>query len=167
MASFSIVGPIDIPTITRPGGKAIDRDRLDDFWADANCGGRVGCYVFGIRHGRGTLPYYAGRTMKSFATECFQPHKLTKYHDALTHIRRGTPVMYFVVLEATRGRPNRNAIRALEERLIGLGIRRNQQMGNVSGTREDDIIVRGVMGSVRGRPTVEAQAFRLMMGLVK
>lgn len=73
--------------------------------------------------------------------------------------------MYFVVLDRTRGRPNVSAIVGLEERLIGLGMQRNPLIANVSGTREDEIIVRGVLGAGRGRPTAAASAFKAMMGL--
>jgi hypothetical protein len=164
MATFSIAGPIEIPVEVRPGGKLIDRSGLGAFWDEVGCGDRVGCYVFAIRN-RGLLPYYAGRTTNSFASECFEPHKITKYQDALTHVRRGTPVMFFAVLDVNRGRPSESAIMTLEERLIGLGLQRNERMTNVSGTRRDELLVRGVIGPGRGRPTAEAQEFRKMMGL--
>jgi hypothetical protein len=165
MASFSIVGPIEIPVEVRPGGKLIDRSFLGEFWDEAGCMDRVGCYVFAIRN-RGVLPYYAGRTTNSFGAECFEPHKITKYQDALTHVRRGSPVMFFAVLDINRGRRSGSAIRMLEERLIGLGLQRNERMTNVSGTRRDDLIVRGVMGGTGGgRRPGAANQFRTMMGL--
>jgi hypothetical protein len=166
MASFTIVGPFVVPVVVgRGGGRVIDRSRLAEFWADANCGRHVGCYVFGIRSGRGTLPYYAGRTTNSFEGEAFQPHKITKYNEVLIDVVRGTAVMYFAVLDRSRGPRNETAVIALEERLIGLGMQRNPNMANVSGTREDAIIVHGVMGPRRGRPTVPASAFKAMMGV--
>jgi hypothetical protein len=166
MASFTVVGPALIPVrIGRGGGRSVDRDALDDFWENAGCADRIGCYVFGIRSGGGTLPYYAGRTVNSFANECFTADKLTKYHYVLMDVARGRPVMYFAVLDVTRGRPNETAIRALEERLIGLGTQRNPRMANVSNTREEDIVVHGVLGPRRGRPTVAAAAFKGMMAI--
>jgi hypothetical protein len=143
----------------------VDRTRLGAFWAEYDCGDRTGCYVFGIRTGRGTLPYYAGRTTNSFENECFTADKLTKYHYVLMDVARGTPVMYFAVLDRARGRRNETAVIALEERLIGLGMQRNARMVNVSGTRDDDVVVHGVMGPRRGRPTVAAGAFKAMMGI--
>jgi hypothetical protein len=166
MASFTVVGPVLIPVLVgRAGGKSVDRDRLEEFWDGAGCAQRIGCYVFGIRTGPGTLPYYAGRTLNSFRNECFTADKLTKYHYVLMNIARGTPVMYFTMLDVTRGRTNETAVRALEERLIGLGMQRNTRMANVSNTREEDIVVHGVMGPRRGRPTVPAGGFKAMMGI--
>ncbi len=166
MATFTVVGPAVIPTLSgRGGGRSVDRDGLAEFWETADCGNRIGCYVFGIRSGRGTLPYYAGRTRAAFERECFTADKLTKYHYVLTGVARGKPVMFFAILDVARGRLNTKAVAALEERLIGLGLRRNDGMANVSGTREDDLTVRGVMGDGRGRPTSAASAFRSMMGL--
>jgi hypothetical protein len=166
MASFTVVGPVVIPVRTgRAGGKSIDRDRLHEFWEDAGCAERIGCYVFGIRTGRGTLPYYAGRTLNSFEYECFTADKLTKYHYVLMDVTRGTPVMFFAMLDVTRGRRNESAVRALEERLIGIGTQRNPRMANVSNTREDDLVVNGVLGPRHGRPTVAASAFKAMMAI--
>jgi hypothetical protein len=166
MASFSVVGPVRIPVfVGRSGGRSVDRDGFMEFWGEAGCADRIGCYVFAIRSGRATLPYYAGRTTNSFQNECFTADKLTKYHYVLVDVARGTPVMYFAVLDQTRGRPNTRAIFALEERLIGLGLRRNEWMANVSNTREDNLVVRGVMGSARGRRPDAASSFRAMMGL--
>jgi hypothetical protein len=168
MASFTVLGPVAIPTIVgRSGGRSVDRAGLANFWEATDCGRRVGCYVFGIRSGRGTLPYYAGRTTNAFENECFTADKLMKYHYVLTDIARGTPVMFFAVLDTIRGRPSESAVGALEERLIALGMQRNDRMANVSSTRKDDLMVRGVMGtgSGRGRRTVAASAFRSMIGL--
>jgi hypothetical protein len=70
MATFTLVGPVIIPVVVgRAGGPSVDRTRLGAFWAESDCGDRTGCYVFGIRTGRGTLPYYAGRTTNSFEND--------------------------------------------------------------------------------------------------
>lgn len=74
-------------------------------------------------------------------------------------------MIYFAVLDRARGRRNETAVIALEERLIGLGMQRNARMANVSGTRDDDVVVHGVRGPRRGRPTVAAGAFKAMMGI--
>jgi hypothetical protein len=166
MASFTVVGPVVVPVVTGPGGKSVDTSstQIQKFWNAAGCGGKAGCYVFGIRHGRGTIPYYAGKTTKKLAGECFQSHKLTKYHKALTSVAKGTPVMFFLVPAATRGRVNSTAIKSLEERLIGLGVKRNPDMTNIHGTKKTEIVIKGVAGSGRGKPTKSASAFRKMVG---
>jgi hypothetical protein len=167
MADFKIQGPFEVPFLQNPGGRCIDEKRLTQFWENNGCQDQVGCYVFGISHSRGTLPYYTGRTISSFKNECFQPHKLKKYHNALTRSRRGKPIMFFAILDRRSGPKNKKAIQILEERLIGLGIRRNPDLANISNTREDDISLPGVMGSPQGRPSSSTSSFRRMMGLKK
>jgi len=79
MTTFKVYGPFAIPVTNGKGGRMVADDRTD-FWEDSGCEDKVGCYIFGIRQGRGTKPYYAGRTTKGFGAECFQSHKLVKYH---------------------------------------------------------------------------------------
>ena len=165
MASFKVVGPVEVPTISGKGGKSVKMSGLKQFWLDAGCGDKVGCYVFAIRHGRGTMPHYAGRTAYKFSSECFQHHKLSNYHRALTTVAKGTPVMFFVVLTPTKGPKNTKAIKALEERLIGLGMRRNPNMANIKKVPKDEPVVAGVMGASPGKPSSSASAFRKMIGL--
>lgn len=167
MASFTVLGPIEVPFTKAKGGKYIEAttSSLQDFWDEAECGDKAGCYVFGIKHGRGTTPHYAGRTTKTFAKECFQSHKLAKYHKALTSVATGKPVMYFVIPGAGKGRLNVTAIKILEERLIGLGVKRNPNMTNIQGTKKTEIVIKGVMGAGRGAPSKAASAFRKMVGL--
>ena len=166
MATFEVVGPFPVPTRrTRSGSRVVDEGALGAFWQEARCGERPGCYVFAIRHGRGALPYYAGRTYGRFDNECFEDHKLRKYDNVLADILRGTPLMFFLVHNLARGRVNRTAIASLEDTLIKIGLERNDRMTNISGTRTNEIAVRGVWGTGRGRRSVAATAFIETMGL--
>ena len=167
MATFDVVGPIVIPTERRrTGTRVIDLDGLGDFWDEAECGDRPGCYVFAIRHGRGTMPYYAGRTFGTLEGECFEMHKLRKYDRVLADTVRGTPVMYLVPLVRTRGRVNETAIESLEDTLIKVGLERNDKMANISGSRTLDIVVRGVWETGRrGRRSESATKFAETMGI--
>lgn len=132
---------------------------------DAACGSNAGCYIFGLRSGGGTIPYYAGRTAKTLKNECFQAHKLAKYHAALVSVAKGTPVMFFLVPAVSKGPKNVSAINVLEERLIGLGLKRNANMTNIKGTKKDEPIIKGVTGGSIGKPSKSASAFRKMIGL--
>jgi len=168
VASFTVTGPFEIPTrVGRTGARHVDSRALDEFWEVAGCDERIGCYVFGIRSGRGTIPHYVGRTTASFEGECFQQHKIGKYNDVLLDTLKGTPVMYFVTLDRGRGRPNETAIFALEERLIALGKQRNPELKNISGTKETAITVHRVMGAgrVQGAPRIPERRFKAMMAI--
>ena len=169
MATFDVLGPYILPTRSgRAGGRQIaihDRDIREQFWDEVECWDRPGCYVFAIRHGRGITPYYAGRTFGTFYGECFQPHKLLKYDRVLSNIRRGTPIMFFLPLIRTRGRMNERAIGSLEDTLIKIGLERNAEMTNISGTHRYEVVVRGVWGTGRGRRAEPARDFRKMMKL--
>jgi hypothetical protein len=46
-----------------------------------------GCYVFAMRVGGGTTPYYVGRATKTFRQEVFTPEKLMKYVRCVTDNR--------------------------------------------------------------------------------
>ena len=163
MATFKVYGPFAIPVIAGKGGRSIDDDLLA-FWEDSGCEYKVGCYIFGIRQGGGTKPYYAGRTTKTFGSECFQAHKRVKYHKALMSVTRGTPVMFFLAPVVARGRVNAKSIKELEQRLIGLSLKRNLEMTNIQGKSSDNLVITGVMGS-RGRPDDSASALRKTLGL--
>jgi hypothetical protein len=56
-----------------------------------------GCYVFGIRAGKGFTPAYAGKATKKFKNEVFGHHKLAKYQRYLADVAKGTPVLFFVI----------------------------------------------------------------------
>jgi len=72
--------------------------------------------------------------------------------------------MFFLAPAAGRGRVNVKAIKALEERLIGLSLKRNVNMTNIQGTKSDELVITGVMGS-SGRPDDSAKALRKTLGL--
>ena len=102
MIKFKVQGPYEIEPIHVPGGKLIDKSAVEKFWSDdgkselAEC---VGCYVFGFRSSKGTVPAYVGQAKTGFRNECFDYHKLAHYNSALVKRKSGTPVMFFVCKE--------------------------------------------------------------------
>jgi len=104
-----------------------------------------------------------GCTLKNFDAECFQPHKLEKYNDAIT-AHHGRPKMYFLVLD---GKHNKKTIKTLEITMIGLGMERNPAMRNVMHTRKDEILVTDVLGARKGKGASlkSARLFRRAMGI--
>ena len=166
MAEFSVHGPFEIPVREEPRGTLINQESLEDeFWAHNECGSRRGCYVFALRAGGGITPFYVGKTLVSFESECFQPHKTLKYIEALAHRRRRIPVMFFLCAEGP-GRPNAGAIMKLEQQLIDMAVDQNGDLLNIVGTNEEQIVVHGALGPHHGRSDRSAKLFRRMMGLL-
>lgn len=132
-ATFRAVGPVEVPFFRDPGGKTIERDGLKAFWAKARCADDTGVYVFAVRTGRGALiPYYVGRTFRSFAKETFTNDKLLKYMRALNKEGHGTPVVFFLK-ELGVGAVNKAAIKALELEYINYGFAVNPSIENDRG----------------------------------
>src|SRR5580704_8760215 len=120
MTQFVCHGPHKIPTTKQRVGRLISKTNISQFWSSAsslaNC---VGCYVFGVRAGRGMTPIYVGKATKSFAREAFAPDKIVKYHTGLSSYKKGTPILFFVYEPTSKkGKVNRTHITALEKLLI-------------------------------------------------
>jgi len=165
MAEFVVHGPFEIPVRREPRATLIDQVALEaKFWENSGCRARRGCYVFGLRAGGGITPFYVGMTVNSFEQECFTPHKLLKYVEALARRKARTPVMFFVA-EDGPGRPNAAAIAKLEQQLIDLAVDQNDDLLNIVGTNTEPIIVRGTLGPHHGRASEVTRMFRRMMGL--
>ena len=165
MSTFRISGPFKVPVESLPNGRMVSND-LGTFWEDSEAGSSRGCYVFAIRAGKGYTPVYVGKTTKSFGQECFTPHKLAKhYGPALLQYKRGSPVMFFVVQDVQRGRPNVTDIAELEKFLIRVGVSRNPGLSNASGTKQEAWSIPGVLRGGRGKPNRAAQEFKRLLDL--
>ncbi len=164
---FKIYGPYEIPRKKTEDGKNKEKidlsdEPLSEFWNEverdlAGLSYGEGCYVFGIRYGRGTLPWYVGKVAggtitnektgrneakadSGFKKECFQPGKVLIFEDVLDKIKRGKPVLYLVVNvsekkeEPSKSTKNDVHIEWIEDILIGMAIKRNPELSNVKGT---------------------------------
>lgn len=165
--TYQICGPIAIPTEKNQGKtKRINMDTAPASLGEL--GSKRGCYIFGIRGSRGSIvPYYVGKTNRTFQTECFTDHKLNKYNDVLYRIDYGKPVMFLVVAQTSHGAPNRKALAALEEYLIGLGLQKNRDLKNIRGTKqlEPPFALDYVHTPRPGKPPVGVRSFRRAFGL--
>ena len=161
---FSVVGPCSVPVYRGAAGKTITSDQAEAFWEEhEDLENQRGCYVFGMRAGRGMTPAYVGLATKSFGREVFTPHKLTKYHKCLVDYRRGTPVLFFLVAPKKAGAPNNGHISELERFLIQVGVSANEDLLNIQGTREAEWSVRGVLRSGKGKRSNDAKQFLQIM----
>ena len=119
----------------------------------------VGCYIFSISAGGGTLPWYVGLAEgQSFRTECFSSTKLIHYNEVLAD-RQGTPLLTLLAKYTSDSyerytKPSANEqkdIRFLEKHLISLAIRRNPDLRNIQYTRFlRDMVVHGVLNTPPG-----------------
>ena len=112
-----------------------------------------GCYVFTIR---GRVWYVGLAEKQAFKKEWFTPHKVMLCNDALASVA-GKPAILFLAKLTNTGRfarPTKNeyqAVRKLENILIGDAIRRNHRLANIAGTKFlREMVVPGVLNTPRG-----------------
>jgi hypothetical protein len=133
MREFEAYGPHEVPV--QQSHRWVDEDRLGTWWSETDrvdLANRRGCYVFAMRHGRGTLPAYVGMTaVQRFRSECFSPRNLKELNKLLaaTH---GTLVLYLVA-PVGAGPTGKETIKDLERYLIGLAAVRNPNLINIKG----------------------------------
>ena len=143
-------------------------------WVDGDMPGlpeACGCYIFAIQASRGTLPWYIGKAERqSFVKECFSPHKVNHFNNAIVG-RKGKPVLFFLPQLTRRGKfrkPTtsvRKGITELESLLIGMAISRNPSILNTRGTRMlKKLTVEGFINSNRKAKGGAAGALRKVLG---
>lgn len=168
--------PLPIPKL---GNGLVDatNQTLSDFWCEVDdqfhypLSEAVGCYVFSIRAGRGVKPWYVGLAEKqTFKRECFTPHKLNHYNNAIAG-RKGTPLLTLIPRFTPTGRlskPSRNGYRDmqfLENMLIGTCVRRNPELANVRDTKMlREMIVHGFLNNPMGRNFQSVSEFKDLIG---
>jgi hypothetical protein len=176
VSKFEPFGPFEMPV----SGVQIDRNREREFWQDvessqAGLSNAVGCYIFGIKAGRGIRPWYVGKSEKtSFRREAWTSHKLLVYLDGLQSLRKGTPVLFLLAKRTKAGRfakPSRNGIssvEALEGLLIGTCLLRNSRLLNKKATKHfREIEVPGYMNESPGARSVPARQIAKLLGVSK
>jgi hypothetical protein len=163
---FSVQGPYEVPFYQGKAGRTITDDNVRLFWdRNPEVGSRRGCYVFGIRAGKGLTPAYIGRATKSFKQEVFAHHKLTRYQQFLVDYAKGTPLLFFLVAPRKKGAPNEAHIKGLEDFLIQTGLAANPDLLNIKGTKTEEWAIAGVLRSGKGKPSTGARQFRRLMNL--
>ena len=166
MARFHVYGPFAVPFYKGKGSRTVTPDDAKEFWKKhPEFASRRGCYVFGIRAGKGMRPGYVGMATRSFKGEVFQPHKLTRYQQFFADYDGATPIMFFLAVPRLKGAPKRSQIRDLERFLIEVGVAANSGLLNKRGTKSADWGIVGVLRGGTGRPSKAAQSFRKLMGI--
>jgi hypothetical protein len=167
--------PFPIP---RGSNGLISSQELTEYWVrlDEALGDKVsesvGCYIFSIRSGRGCLPWYVGRAEKqSFRRECFAPHKLNHYNNAIGG-RKGTPLLTLIAkytsgtrLVGPTGKLHSD-IRRLETILIANALSRNPQLRNIhDAALLRKMHVAGLLNAKPGKPAAAVSQFRALLGI--
>jgi len=163
--SFNVYGPFVVPLI--PRSRIINQESLSKFWkkVGAPIASARGCYVFGVRTGRGIMPFYVGKaTKRGFEKEAFADHKLAQHYDPVLGIRkRGKPIMFFILEDRAKGRPNAGVVGEVERFLIGMGEIRNPKLSNRQHRDQTEWSIHGVSCNCTGKPPASASAFKRMM----
>ena len=166
MARFSVYGPFEVPCEQGPGGRSVTEENVREFWMKhRKYRGRRGCYVFGMRAGKGLAPGYVGKATRSFEREVFTDHKLLRYQRFMAQYAKGTPVIFLLSSPEQRGKPNRNEIGKVEAYLIELAATANEDLLNIKGAKPPKWGIRGVVRGGKGKTHKGVTAFRKMMGI--
>lgn len=167
---FDCYGPFDLEHEDREfsGDKKYLGEVLDK--REEGLSKAIGCYLFGIRYGNKTRPWYAGMTVAEggFISEVLQPHKREIYGEAMAQ-QRGAPVLFLSPLltfeEARFSKARSSGKRVicwLERMLMGLAYGRNPAIGNLRDMHFlRNVEVPGLLGPKRpGRQYKEVDEIR-------
>ena len=151
-----IVGPIRVPFQRQQSGSAKQISKADakSFWDDeeaATVARKQGCYVFALQAAKGFTPWYIGKATKSMAQECFEFHKLQHYNEVLFKGYKGTPVMFFVVLDGTKKKVPKGTIDEMESFFIQTAVMKNPDLKNMQKTGLPSWTVKGVVRGSKGK----------------
>lgn len=125
---------------------------------------KIGCYVFSLRNGRGSLPYYVGKTTNSFESEVLEPHKISDHYQCVVKDKKGSPEITFVALKSGKGPKPDTTIRELERHLIQMAYLRNPKLSNKHKLPRTRWSISGVVEAGKGRPCEDVRKFKRLMG---
>ncbi len=172
---YEVFGPFEIPRTASL--RRVDKNSLNDFWNELEdrraknegLASASGCYVFGIRAGKGAKPWYVGQATKTFKQECFTKHKLYHYNEVLTE-RKGTPILFLLARMTPTGRfkgkLGSKEADWVEKRLIHQCLDANDDLLNVRDTAfSQEVIIPGLLNSPKARRSTEVQELRSLLTL--
>ena len=86
-----------------------------------------------------------------------------QYQQYLADVRRGTPILFFVVAPKKKGAPNSKHIAQLEDFLIQAGVAANPLFLNIQGTKIEEWGITGVLRGGKGKKSESARDFIKLM----
>ena len=171
MATFEVSDAFEVPVSFWP-----NKARYVDFDALKSCEDieqpfcdfltLKGVYVFSMRTGGGTLPWYVGKSEKStFLREAFN-HRNRNALNELLNSMRGTLLINFITQSTFRGKPNLSNIGEIENLLIGHASERNSNLLNVQGRlKKPNFTIKNLYNSGKGKKSEHERRFGELMGL--
>lgn len=168
-----VFGPFDVPRCKAK--RMIDDSRIRNFWEKREETTKglpyaSGCYIFGIRAGKGATPWYVGQAKNTFLGECFMPDKLLRYNKILADLKKGAPILLLLARQTPKGKFQKKLAAdeadSLEYLLIGNCLRANPRLLNISRTsffREAE--VPSLLNSPKGPPSDSAKFLRRLLNL--
>jgi hypothetical protein len=162
MSLFLVSGPYDVPLVIKDKLKRrINPPEVKQFWdKHPDICSKVGCYIFAFRAGRGIKPVYVGKATKSFKQEVFTRDKLDKYNQGLFDQKKGTPILYFVSLEKSKGPTNKKAIEEVETYLIQSALDTNPKILNDKKTSVEKWGIKGILRGGKGKANEPSKSLR-------
>ena len=162
-------GPITIPCDIDGRKKHISDQNIIEFWNDSSTQEimeKQGCYIFALKAGRGYSPWYIGKATKNFKQEVFALHKIKLYNKLLWDGKKGTPVMFFVMMPGNLKKISTPVINNMEKFLIQSAVLKNPNVLNSHNTKNlPKWSIKGVVRGKKGKPSEKSLTFKSMMGL--
>ena len=117
------------------------------------------------------VPWYVGKTVTSFDSECFQPHKRVIYAKAISYYKRAVPHLFLISRLTIGGSFYKGASAVstnfLERHLISLGLQANSDLLNKRDTKlYREVHLRGILNSEGGKPDKAAKELRLSLSFI-
>ena len=173
---FVIRGPYEIPCDRLRSGRIIHPLHGTQLWvkprvAELQLRGKIGCYLYALRAGKGYTPLYVGKTTAGFGTECFTDRNLRHYNFGLMRVKAGTPVLFFVT-PSWNARPTQNResgvgkwIGEMEKHLIELAASANPSGLLNTQHAQKKWGIQGMHRGLGGKGNTSSANFRRMLNL--
>ncbi len=176
-SKYEVFGELEVPRRERKDGKqALDfsREALADFWEQAERARQglrsgAGCYIFGVRAGRGITPWYVGQSKGAFEKECFAYQKQAIYRDVMDDTAKGTPVLFLIARVTPKGRLSKSVSQReadfIERKLIHDATNANSNLKNIhNATLVKTLVIPGVLNSPKGKRSEAVKSLMVALG---
>jgi hypothetical protein len=165
-----VLGPYPIPYTGQIKGtsKHITNENAKAFWEKEEVkqvAMKQGCYIFALKAGKGFTPWYVGKATKNFKQEALHPTKRNHYNEVIFNGKRGTPVFFLIAKPAHLKTIPKRQIDDLEVFLIQIAYYKNPELKNKQNANEPGWSITGVVRGGKGKASVNAKQFKLMLKL--